>query len=438
MLPGFFVYIKLRSWFAAFLLLTVSNLVQAAQWTIPVAGNAYRPANSNEHHTVTRDGTIAIHRPTDVYEIYFRVDRPCDLQLSILAKASQAGVKLQVQAAGKEFDVTGMSTQEATHSIGTIQATEPGYVQVKVSAKAIDGQSISIRDLIVQSDTADVVVDYVRSNEGNMFYWGRRGPSVHLRYRVPKDTPLQYAYSEVTVPEGQDIIGSYFMANGFGEGYFGMQVNSPTERRVLFSVWSPFSTDNPRDIPKDQQVLGLAKGPEVKLGEFGNEGSGGQSYLIYPWKAGVTYRFLTEVKPDGNGSTRYTCWFGPKDGDFRLIASFSRPKTNTTLKGFHSFLEDFAPETGNLTRQGFYGNVWVRDIDGNWHECTEATFSVDPTGKDRHRMDYTGGSDGNRFFMKNCGFFAEPGRPGDVFTRTAVGQAPTLDFTALGELAKPQ
>ena len=30
------------------------------------------------------------------------------------------------------------------------------------------------------------------------------------------------------------------MANGFGEGYFGIQVNGPNERRVLFSVWSPF------------------------------------------------------------------------------------------------------------------------------------------------------------------------------------------------------
>ncbi len=69
-------------------------------------------------------------------------------------------------------------------------------------------------------------------------------------------------------------------------------------------------------------MLGLAKGPEVRLGEFGNEGSGGQSFLVYPWKAGMTYRFLTEVKPDGNGNTRYTCWFGPKDGEFRLIASF--------------------------------------------------------------------------------------------------------------------
>ena len=94
------------------------------------------------------------------------------------------------------------------------------------------------------------------------------------------------------------------MANGFSEGYFGMQVNSSTERRILFSVWSPFNTDNPKDIPAEQRIRMLAKGPDVHVGEFGNEGSGGQSYLVYPWKAGTVCRFLTRVQPDKDGFYR--------------------------------------------------------------------------------------------------------------------------------------
>jgi hypothetical protein len=35
---------------------------------------------------------------------------------------------------------------------------------------------------------------------------------------------IEWFYSELTVPEGSDVIGSYFMANGFSEGYFGIQV----------------------------------------------------------------------------------------------------------------------------------------------------------------------------------------------------------------------
>ena len=38
-------------------------------------------------------------------------------------------------------------------------------------------------------------------------------------------------------------------------------------------------------------------------GEFGNEGSGGQSYLIYPWIAGQTYKVLVRAQPNESANT---------------------------------------------------------------------------------------------------------------------------------------
>jgi hypothetical protein len=317
--------------------------------------------------------------------------------------------------------------------VGDFEIAEKGYVRIDLKKGNAREGEVQLKDLIIQSETSGLKVDYVRDNEGNMFYWGRRGPSVHLGYQTPRGLDIQYAYSEVTVPKGEDPIGSYFMANGFGEGYFGIQVNSETERRVLFSVWSPFQTDNPKDIPEEERIVALGRGPEVRIGEFGNEGSGGQSFLVYPWVAGKTYRFLTEVKPEGNGNTVYTSWFGDKAaGEWRLIASFRRPKTDTHLKGFHSFLESFNPVLGYVGRRCENGNIWVVDTQGKWHECLQARFSVDPTGGNRHRLDFTGGADGNRFFMRNCGFFNETGMPGEVFTRASTAdQKPEIDFTKL-------
>lgn len=89
------------------------------------------------------------------------------------------------------------------------------------------------------------------------------------------------------------MIGAYFCAAGFRGGYFGFQVNSETERRILFSIWSEWNTDNPGDIPEEYKVVLIKKGDGVIDGEFGDEGSGGQSYLIYPWIAGRTYRYRT-------------------------------------------------------------------------------------------------------------------------------------------------
>jgi hypothetical protein len=46
-------------------------------------------------------------------------------------------------------------------------------------------------------------------------------------------------------------------------------------------------------VPVDQRVLLLSRGPEVEVGEFGNEGSGGQSFRRYDWKAGTDYDFFS-------------------------------------------------------------------------------------------------------------------------------------------------
>jgi Domain of unknown function (DUF5077) len=94
---------------------------------------------------------------------------------------------------------------------------------------------------IINSHTDDVKTD-----EGDFFYWGRRGPSVHLNYLLPDSVDARWFYNELTVPAAEDKVSSYFMVNGFDLGYFGIQVNSTTERRILFVVWSPFDTNDPK------------------------------------------------------------------------------------------------------------------------------------------------------------------------------------------------
>ena len=412
----------------------VSTCVPAAEWVVPMAGNTFRTAPEPGGNGAQRNGTVAWSKPDGVFSVYFHVDRPATLRLAMLAATRQGRSTIATRIGREKFQTVVEGTGPTAHRIGQVKVQAAGYVRVDFQGVERTGDVyLEIRDLLISSDVDGLKVDFVRNNKGGMFYWGRRGPSVHLSYQVPRETSLRYAYSEVTVPPGQDPIGSFYMAVGFGQGYFGMQVNGPKERRVLFSVWSPFKTNNPRDIPADQRIVALARGPQVHIGEFGNEGSGGQSYLVYPWQAGTTYRFLTKVEPDGQGNTVYTSWFGDRAADeWRLIASFRRPKTNTHLRGFHSFLESFSPSHGFLGRRAFYGNVRVHDVNAQWHECTQARFSVDPTGGGRHRLDFTGGADGNRFFLRNCGFFNDTGRSGETFSRTVTGiRQPALDIDAL-------
>ena len=290
-----------------------------------------------------------------------------------------------------------------------------------------------VSDLIIQHIKPDSNIVYVKN--GSSFHFGRRGPSVHLRYTVPDNlkSNISWFYNEITIPPGNDKLGSYFMADGFGEGYFGMQVNSETERRVLFSVWSPFETDDPKSIPDSLKIALLNKGATVNANDFGNEGSGGQSYMRFMWKAGNTYGFLLHAEPDSaRHTTTYTAYFKDISADkWHLIASFKRPQTVTHLTHLYSFLENFIPETGDETRMGFYKNQWVANDKGEWTELTNATFTVDATAKGGYRKDYAGGADGDHFFLKNAGFFNEFVQPNQSFNRKASGKKPVVDLTHL-------
>ncbi len=407
---------------------------ETAAWEVPLGGNAFVTKSANGSRDGLDRGATRWSDPATVVSVYFHVDRACQLSLAARAQQEQGESQLKVTVGDQHWSTPVKSTASQEIGIGKIDVTKPGYVRVDLSGQRADAGSFArVSDLLVKSTTAGVQLHFVKNNEGNMFYWGRRGPSVHLGYELPRGKNIRYSYSEITVKPGDDPPGSYFMANGFGEGYFGIQVKSAAERWILFSVWSPFHTNDPNSIPDADRVKLLAKGEGVRGGEFGGEGSGGQSFKVYPWKSGATYRFLNSAQPDGKGNTIYSAWFGEvgRDG-WELIARFSRPKTNKHITGFHSFLENFYDRDGFRERRSIHGNQWVCDTDGQWHELTRARFTCDATGSGGHRLDFAGGAEGEVFFMRNGGFFGDHVKANQWFERQATPQKkPVIDFAKL-------
>ena len=166
--------------------------------------------------------------------------------------------------------------------------------------------------------------------------------------------------------------------------------------------------------------------------KFGGEGSGGQSYRKYMWKVGNTYKFLLKGIPTDNNSTEYTAYFfAPEIGKWELIASFRRPITSTYLTRPHSFLENFIPDMGQISRKALYSNQWICDKNGDWYELTKMRFTADNTARKQSRMDYSGGVEGNKFFMKNCGFFDKTTEIGKIFIRKPTNHKPDIDFDQL-------
>ena len=223
------------------------------------------------------------------------------------------------------------------------------------------------------------------------------------------------------------------MANGFSNGYFGMQVNSETERRILFSVWSAFDTQDPKQIPDDYKVITLGNGSGVTVRDFGNEGSGSQSFMVFNWKPEITYKFLLKGESNLENSIDYTAYFyAPEVGEWKLIASFRKPKTTDThITGTYSFLENFDTKTGYLEREVNFGNQWMYDTEGDWIEITSARYTADATARAGVRFDYDGGSKANSFYLRNCGFFSDNSDYDVNFSRIKNGMAPVIDFSKL-------
>jgi hypothetical protein len=113
------------------------------------------------------------------------------------------------------------------------------------------------------------------------------------------------------------------------------------------------------------------------------------------------------------------------------MASFNRPETNTYLKRFHSFLENFIPEQGDISRKVFFNNQWYCDDKGNWSEVNEMRFTADNTGNKGYRMDYSGGLEKESFYLKNCGFFDNYTATQSIFTRPLGRHKPKIDFNNL-------
>ena len=401
---------------------------------VPVGGNSWATASSDASATINKNGLTNWSNPASQVTTYVRFERMGTLTLSVNLRvpAGKSRIRVALLGQSKELDVEGTTLTE--YRVGQWSISKAGYVPITLEGLSKTGATFAeVADFGISGEVVDEQTAFVRNNEGNFFYWGRRGPSVHLRYPMPEEIDAEWFYNEVTVPKGNDVIGSYYMANGFGEGYFGMQVNSATERRILFSVWSPFKTDDPNQIPADQTILLDRKGPDVITNDFENEGSGGQSYLRYNWVAGQTYKFLLHGQPGADNYTIYTAYFKPAEAnDWQLIASFKRPKTTTYLKSLYSFLENFVPQTGNVKREVEFSNQWIRSKEGQWQELTNAQFTGDNTAKKSFRMDYAGGlSDGQRFFLRNCGFFDAYTPINTAFKRPARNQAPDIDIAAL-------
>ena len=220
--------------------------------------------------------------------------------------------------------------------------------------------------------------------------------SVHLGYPAPVCVAF---YNEVTIE--QSAAGTYFMVCGWDKGYFGMQELGNGKKLVLFSVWDPGEQNDPNTVKEDVRVKTLHKDEQVRVGRFGNEGTGGQSFFDYDWKIGETYKFLVTAKADDKRTEYAGYFFLPEKHEWKPLVTFSTPTGGTLMKGYYSFVEDFKRDRVSTTKTRYarFGNGWVRPAEGEWQPLLKARFTADANPV----TNIDAGIERNRFFLATGG-----------------------------------
>ena len=381
------------------------------------------------------DGRLTHWKSGTRLEWYVRLAATGELDLAFdLAGelAADAGLRVGLRAQShpdsvQTFDYSGAALHLAI--------AEAGYYRFTLESNAAESRALpDLRALVLSGPAA----------AGAHFSTGERrnAASVHLGYPVPKEAREEIEWFYVELEPRTDPIYTYYEATGFDRGYFGMQVNSPTERRLIFSVWDAGdeAVDRKKVAEADRVKL-VAKGEGVVASDFGNEGTGGHSHLVHPWKLGERFRFLLHAEPGAGelaGTTTYTAWFWfAERKQWGLVASFRAPRAGQFLRGLYSFNENFGGSNGDERRVCGFGNGWVRTHAGAWIALNEARFTHDGHGKEQ-RLDRSAGVKDGRFYLANGGFVDDttPGavtRAGEVLKLEKPAGEHPLD----AELPKP-
>ena len=334
------------------LLLVVAACAGAseAQLRIP-ACTAYLEPDADGARVSARSGITGWQDPALKVLWFGELKHPGRLECSLaLRLPTGAESRLRLTAAGKSQEALakGSATNPVTVSFKTFDIAAAGYQRFTLESLNPPGKPAGdVEALILQGPAAEDAHFNLKPR--------RNAASVHLAYPVPQGANVAAFYCELTAVE--DPLWTFYMACGWHRGYFGMQVNSLTERRIIFSVWDSGGEAADRGkVADENRVTLVAKGAGVSAGDFGNEGTGGHSHLVYPWKTGEKQRFLVTAKPADASHTIFSgYYFHPDKKQWVLISSWKAPKEGGYLRGLHSFSENFGGANGQLRRKALYG-----------------------------------------------------------------------------------
>src|SRR5262245_5138626 len=212
-------------------------------------------------------------------------------------------------------------------------------------------------------------------------------PAQHLWWNTEKQPDAVCLYGEITVLATHPAIyycGANWHPGEPAGGYCGIQHNSETERRTIFSIWDTTPALHPKVTEADSQTI---------FNRFGGEGEGAHTHMPWDWKPGEMFEFFVQKQPGEALDTTDTRFYivDRAAKKWRHISTINSPnggkKSVETIGGggLASFLENFRGKEKEIPKLATY-RLWLgSDVDtlkcltraggdGTWGQLNDAYF----------------------------------------------------------------
>lgn len=406
-------------------LLMVSGAVQGVrgqfvpdEWRIPANSNSYvtslseaaRTASSQDRTApiaeVNRMGIILKNDSQSVASTYIYISKPAEPELSLMVLGEG---KLNVSCGDETFNLAIDAKKWERVSVGKLKISTPDYIKIDFRlSDAIQPAFIVVRDVFL----SNLPVKPVFVNPNYSEHFGRCGASVQLILSDSAVTTADMVYNEMSVPDSCDAVGSYYCAQDFNTGSFGVQRYSDEERRVVFSVWNAVVPEQNKKMPRTHSVKLIAKGDSTIVEDLNEGGDGKVCFVRYNWRTGENYKFLIRAEVADSQSSNYSAYFyAPERNSWIYISTLRCPAGTALFPSVYAFVENFLPDEGYRMHKAFFSNFWLRNREsGLWKSASKVRFSFDDTGRRGIRLDYDGGVERQMFYLRTGGFFGNGSR----------------------------
>lgn len=162
--------------------------------TIPIGGNTFL-TNTGANDKVTSSGIKEWKSPESVLATYVHLTNSQKILLQLQLGEQSDNAEIEITVGAQVNAIVIPEGKAKTITVGSVDLAA-GYNRINL--KGINrgqGDFADIQAILIDPLNGDFVANFVQDNLDNRYYWGRRGPSVHLSYEIPDDGDYEWFYS---------------------------------------------------------------------------------------------------------------------------------------------------------------------------------------------------------------------------------------------------